>query len=88
MLIKKEQKMAEKIDFKKYKYFYDGSIIRVNRETQKTEMLYNGKFIEISPKKSYEDMAKDPHTDATEITEGAKINMELLKRELTKVNDR
>lgn len=36
--------MVKKIDFKKYKYYYNGWIARKDRETGKTELFYNGEW--------------------------------------------
>jgi len=76
--------MTNNISFKKYRYFYDGSIVRINKETNETERLYKGGFKPISPKRSYDDRLKDAHDELSELQENSARDMDLLKRELDK----
>lgn len=76
--------MSNNISFKKYRYFYDGSIVRVNKETNETERLYKGGFKTISPKRSYDDRLKDGFDELSELKEKSARDLDLLKRELDK----
>lgn len=76
--------MAHKADFSKYRYFYDGSIVRLNKETQVTERLYKNGFKQIHPKRSYDSRLQDSHDELSELKETSIRDLELLQRELEK----
>ena len=76
--------MNNDIDFKKYKYFYDGSIIRINKASKEVERLYNDGFKVIVPKRDYEDRLNDGFDELSELQENSTRDIDLLKRELNK----
>lgn len=76
--------MENYIDFKKYRYFYDGNIVRINRVTNEVERLYADGFKHILPKRNYDERLKDGFDELSELQENSSIDFELLKRELNK----
>ncbi len=70
------------IFFDKYRYFYDGSIVRMNKETKEYERLYDGVFKPIHPERDYDDRLKDGFDELSELDEWSSKDLELLKREM------
>lgn len=74
------------IYFDKYRYFYDGSIVRMNKETKEYERLYHGifkrEFKPIHPERDYDDRLKDGFDEVSELNEWSSKDLELLIREL------
>ena len=58
--------MEQKIDFKKYKYFYNGWIARKDKTTNKTELFYQGKW---TPWEFGMDLDVSAHFGDTDIAE-------------------
>ena len=75
------------IDFKKYRYFYNGAIFRINKETEQVERLWKGEFHLIHPTKSFDETINDPFDDLSELFENSNMDIDLLQRELNKYNN-
>ena len=73
--------MAESIDFKKYRYFHNYGIIRMDRETKKLEHFIHGRFVETVFKTDIEVRAHDGFDDLSEL-EDIPRSIRLLKEEL------
>lgn len=76
--------MSNDVSFKKYRYFYNGAIFRIEKTTGKVERFWNGKFCPISPERSFDDLIKDPRDDMSELQANSARDLDLLKRELNK----
>mgnify|MGYP003293812378 CR=1 FL=1 len=76
--------MSQTADFSKYRYFYDGSIVRINKETKVVERLYKDGFKQIHPKRSYDSRLQDEHDELSELKATSTRDLDLLQRELNK----
>ena len=74
----------KKIDFGKYRYFYNGAIFRINRENNQAERLWDGGFRVIHPTRSFDETINDPFDDMSELFEDSNMDKDLLQRELSK----
>ena len=74
------------IDFKKYRYFYNGAIFRMNRENKQVERLWKGEFYLIHPTRSFDEKINDSFDDLSELFENSNRDIDLLQRELNKNN--
>ena len=76
--------MKHDVDFKKYKYFFDGFIIRMDKKTKKTEMFVKGKFVDTIFKTDITEKAKSGFDDMVEIKDA---DMQFLKESIAKLPD-
>jgi hypothetical protein len=76
--------MGKNIDFKKYRYFYNHGIIRMNVETKEFERFLRDKFVKTGPIVDIEDRLNDARDDLSELTENSSNELAFLKSELTR----
>lgn len=80
-----DKKMVDSIDFKKYRYFYDGIIVRFDKESKQYERLYGKGFAPIFPKRDFDERINDGFDELSELSPDNPRDIELLKREFSKV---
>lgn len=80
--------MIDKADFTKYRYFYDGGIVRLEKATQKAERLFKDGWRPTEFKRSLDDRVQDGRDDMSELQESSKIDMRLLEKELLEKTSR
>lgn len=73
--------MTDSVDFKKYKYYYNGWVARVNKETGKTEMFLKGVWVLCKPEtvKTLDLQAHFGDSDVSELSDSNRDKKLLLK---------
>lgn len=61
--------MSQKVDFKKYDYFFNGWIARKNKTSGKTEMFVNGQWTATTFPRGLENMASIGDEDIVKLDE-------------------
>lgn len=82
--------MTDNIDFKKYKYYYNGWIARVNKKTGEAEMFMNGNWVSCKPEtaKRLDLQAHFGDTDVSELSDCNRDKSLLLEAIKSKVRNR
>ncbi len=81
--------MTNNIDFKKYKYYYNGWIVRVNKETSEAEMFMNGNWVSCKPgtAKNLDLQAHFGDTDVSELSDCNRDRTLLLEKMKFKIEN-
>jgi hypothetical protein len=74
--------MSQNIDYKKYRYFYDLGIIRMDRKTREIERFIHGKFVVTIFKTDIEKRLNDGFDGISELRENSPREIIFLKEQL------
>jgi hypothetical protein len=81
-LLEKRNNMVQSIDYKKYRYFYDLGIVRMDRKTGNIERFIHGKFEKTTFNTDIEKRLNDGFDNISELREDSPGEFRLLKEEL------
>lgn len=79
--------LINEIDFKRYKYYYNGWIARKDRQTNKSELFYKGKWTSWEFGTDLDLMANFGDTDLVELSDNDRNKKLLLEKMKTKIEN-